>query len=78
MAPSDAALAATLNGNFRDSLANMKHCLATAAAAADASGGAGMAPPSVPTFLDRELSERQRLAGGSLLKLDDDSWVVVQ
>ena len=52
--------------------------MATAAAAADASGGAGVAPPSVPAFLDREPSERQKLAGGSLLKLDDDSWVVVQ
>jgi len=27
MAPSDAALAAALNGNFRDSLASMKQCL---------------------------------------------------
>eukprot|EP00966_Prymnesium_polylepis_P051411 1189750-Prymnesium_polylepis.1 len=45
MAPSDAALSAALNGNFRDSLASMKQCLSTAAAAADASGGAGVAPP---------------------------------
>ena len=78
MAPSDAALAAALNGNFRDSLASMKHCLATAAAAADASGGAGVAPPIVPAVLDLELSERQKMAGGSMLKMDDDSWAIVQ
>ena len=78
MAPGDAALAAALNGNFRDSLASMKQCLATAAAAADASGGAGVAPPIVPAVLDLELSERQKMAGGSLLKMDDDSWAIVQ